>query len=134
MRLLSSAFKLLMVLLTTPATAPQNRNCAPREAVVERLARTYGESRQSIGLGEQGMVIETFASSDTSTWAITVTTPNGLTCLVASGQSWEELAETLPKGDPISSQGFDVRSLGLVNIKPPMENDRLHLDGRGQPQ
>ncbi|WP_390923772.1 hypothetical protein [Parasedimentitalea psychrophila] len=78
------------------ASAEQNRNCAPREAVVERLASTYGESRQSIGLGERGMVIETFASADTGTWTITVTTPNGLTCLVASGQSWEELAEALP--------------------------------------
>jgi len=86
----------LAVLLAFPATAQQNRNCAPREAVVERLASTYGESRQSIGQGEQGMVIETFASAFTGTWTITVTTPNGLTCLVASGQSWEELAETLP--------------------------------------
>jgi len=35
-------------------------------------------------------------TSDTGTWTITLTTPNGLTCLVASGQSWEELAEALP--------------------------------------
>ncbi len=91
----------LFAIMATTASAQQNRNCAPREAVVERLANTYGESRQSIGLGEQGMVIETFASSDTGTWTITVTTPNGLTCLVASGQSWEELAEALPpQGDP----------------------------------
>lgn len=86
----------LAVLLAMPATAQQNRNCAPREAVVERLESTYGESRQSIGLGEQGMVIETFANAATGTWIITVTTPNGLTCLVASGNSWEELSETLP--------------------------------------
>ena len=82
------------------AQAQQNRNCAPRDAVIERLAGVYGEARQSIGLGEQGMVIETFANADTGTWTITVTTPNGLTCLVASGQSWEELAEALPpQGD-----------------------------------
>ena len=87
----------ISLFIALPATAQQqNRNCAPREAVVERLANTYGESRQSIGLGERGMVIETFASQDTGTWTITVTTPNGLTCLVASGQSWEELAEALP--------------------------------------
>ncbi len=86
----------LTVLVTQQASAQQNRNCAPRGAVVDRLANTYGESRQSIGLGEQGTMIETFASSDTGTWTITVTTPNGLTCLVASGQSWEEFAEALP--------------------------------------
>ena len=86
----------LTVLVAQQATAQPNRNCAPREAVVERLATTYGESRQSVGLGEQGVMIETFASSDTGTWTITVTTANGQTCLVASGQSWEELAEALP--------------------------------------
>lgn len=100
-RIITSALFAIMAIMSITASAQQNRNCAPREAVVERLANTYGESRQSIGLGEQGMVIETFASSDTGTWTITVTTPNGLTCLVASGQSWEELAEALPpQGDP----------------------------------
>jgi len=83
-------------LAAAPISAQPNRNCAPRAAVVERLATKYGESRQSIGLGQRGMVVETFASSDTGTWTITVTTPNGMTCLVASGQSWEELAEELP--------------------------------------
>ena len=86
----------LTVLVAQQASAQQNRNCAPREAGVERLATTYGESRQSVGLGEQGVMIETFASSDTGTWTITLTTPNGQTCLVASGQSWEQLAEALP--------------------------------------
>lgn len=76
--------------------AQQARNCAPREMVVDRLADKYGETRQSMGLGAQGAVVETFASGETGTWTITVTTPNGLTCLVASGQSFEPLAEALP--------------------------------------
>ncbi|MFK7875993.1 MAG: hypothetical protein AB8B71_09475 [Paracoccaceae bacterium] len=79
------------------ATAQQGRNCAPREAVVDRLADGYGESRQSMGLGANNQVVEVFASSETGTWTITVTTPNGLTCLVASGQAFEELVEALPK-------------------------------------
>ncbi|KIC31780.1 hypothetical protein [Leisingera sp. ANG-S5] len=81
-----------------PAAA-QSRNCAPRDAVIKRLAEKYGESRQSIGMGQQGMVMETFASADTGSWTITVTTPNGMTCLVASGQSYEVLAEALPNTD-----------------------------------
>ena len=92
----------LTVMVAQQATAQAGRKCAPRETVVERLANTYGESRQSIGLGERGMVIETFASPDTGTWTITVTSPKGETCLVASGQSWVELAEALPP------QGNDV--------------------------
>ena len=85
-----------------PVLAQQSLNCAPREAVIERLSSTYGETRQSIGLGEHGMVIETFASNDTGTWTITVTNAHGLTCLVASGQSWAQVAKALPpKGDKI---------------------------------
>lgn len=82
--------------LFTPANAQQNRNCAPRPIVIAKLAEGYGETRQSIGLGARGAVIETFASSDTGTWTITVTMPNGVTCLIASGQSFETLAEALP--------------------------------------
>ena len=67
-----------------------------RDAVVDRLAEGYGETRQSMGLGANNAVIEVFASAETGTWTITVTTPNGLTCLVASGQSFETLAEALP--------------------------------------
>ena len=87
--------------MTTPAQAQQDpRNCAPRAQVVERLSSKYGESRQSIGLGSNNAVVEVFASLETGTWTITVTMVSGVTCLVASGQAFEELAEALPpKGD-----------------------------------
>ena len=79
-----------------PGAAQSAQNCAPRETVVSRLAETYGETRQSIGLGANNAVVEVFASEDSGTWSITVTMPNGLTCLVASGQAYEALAEALP--------------------------------------
>ncbi|KIC26280.1 hypothetical protein [Leisingera sp. ANG-M6] len=90
---------LAAVTMAAAPAAAQSRNCAPRDAVIKRLAEKYGESRQSIGMGQQGMVMETFASADTGSWTITVTTPNGMTCLVASGQSYEVLAEALPNTD-----------------------------------
>lgn len=86
----------LTVMIAQQANAQSGRKCAPRDAVIERLAGTYGETRQSIGLGDQGMMIETFASPNTGTWTITVTNTSGQTCLVASGRSFEQLAEALP--------------------------------------
>ena len=80
----------------TVAAQAQQRNCGPREVVVARLAEGYGETRQSIGLGANNAVVEVFASEETGSWTITVTTPNGMTCLVASGQAYEALAEALP--------------------------------------
>ena len=81
--------------LTGPAAAS---NCAPRDVVVDRLAERYGESRHSMGLGANNRVMEVFASPETGTWTITVTSAGGLTCLVASGQAFETLAEALPEG------------------------------------
>ena len=78
------------------AQAQQGRNCAPRETVVARLAEKYGESRQSIGLGPGNQVVETFASRESGSWTITVTDVQGVTCLVASGQAFETMAEALP--------------------------------------
>lgn len=75
------------------AAAAQSQNCGNRDAVVEGLASRYGESRQSIGMAPEGRVVEVFASLQTGTWTITVTLPNGITCLVASGQSYENVDE-----------------------------------------
>ncbi len=50
-------------------------------------------------MGPQGAVMEVFASSATGTWTITVTSPSGVTCLIASGQSFEALHEVLPAED-----------------------------------
>ncbi|EIE48872.1 hypothetical protein AL036_00360 [Salipiger aestuarii] len=87
------------VFLAGPARAEQVNACAPRDQVVEKLARTYGETRQSIGLGSNNAVMEVFASDTTGTWTITVTTTAGMTCLVASGQAFEALAEALSAPD-----------------------------------
>lgn len=92
-------FGLGLLALGATQVSAQTGNCAPREMVIEQLADTYGESRQSIGLGGQGQVVETFASIETGTWTITVTLPSGMTCLVASGQAYETLAEALPNTD-----------------------------------
>lgn len=95
--------KRLLALLATlcavsaPAAQAQN-NCAPRDVVLNHLSERFGESRQSIGMGQDGHVIEVFASLETGTWTITVTLPNGVTCLVASGESFENLAEAPAPG------------------------------------
>jgi hypothetical protein len=45
-------------------------------------------------------VIEIFTSASGS-WTIVVTRPDGQTCLVASGQAWEDITDELPaKGEP----------------------------------
>lgn len=84
------------LLLAANHAHAQPRNCADRATVVARLAEHYGESRQSTGLGHDNTLIELFASMDTGSWTITVTTYGGPTCLVAAGQAFQQLHDTLP--------------------------------------
>ncbi len=93
------SFGIGAMMLAANNSSAQTRSCAPHEAVVERLAVRYGESRQSIGLGADNSVIEVFASMDTGTWTITMTQPGGPTCLVAAGQAFQQLSEPLPDDD-----------------------------------
>lgn len=95
--LIASAFALgAFFLATNHVSAQQNRNCAPRDVVVEKLATEYGESRQSMGLGGNNQVVEIFASATTGSWTIVVSTAAGLSCVVAAGQGYENMAEQLP--------------------------------------
>jgi hypothetical protein len=86
----------ILALAATTGFAQSQRNCAPRDIVVERLTSKYGEARQSIGIGANNSVVETFSSQETGSRTITVTMTNGTTCLVASGQNFEATAEALP--------------------------------------
>lgn len=85
----------------TAAALAQNQQCAPRADVVAHLGQKYSETRRSMGLAANSTVMEVFASEATGTWTITVTTPQGITCLIASGQSFEPVVEQQPaKGSP----------------------------------
>ena len=93
-------FKLAVIAAATAllmpfAAAAQGQNCGARTTVVDRLEAKYGESRQSIGMAPKGRVVEVYASHETGTWTITITMPNGVTCLIASGKSFENLDEPI---------------------------------------
>lgn len=96
--LLALALGLAGLAAATPSSAAQ---CGPRDAVLKVLAEKYRETRQSVGLAANNMMMEVHASRETGTWTITVTSAQGVTCLVASGQGFEALAEELPaRGAP----------------------------------
>lgn len=93
---------LALVVTMLPAMAQGTRNCAPRDIVLQRLSEAFGETRQAIGLGAQGAVVEVFASRTSGSWSITITVPSGMTCLVASGIAFERFNEIgAPEGDAL---------------------------------
>ena len=74
--------------------------CGQRDQVVNTLATRYGESVRSIGLAPSNRIVEVFASDETGSWTITVTSADGTTCLMASGQHFETFVPTAP-GEPL---------------------------------
>ncbi|MCW8916642.1 MAG: hypothetical protein OQK24_12440 [Magnetovibrio sp.] len=86
--------------LMTPqmALAQGASTCAQRDKVVTALSNAYNESPVSIGLTEEGSVIEVMASTD-GTFTIVVTHPNGLTCPLAAGKAWQAIQSI--KGDGV---------------------------------
>ena len=64
--------------------------CGDRAEILTKLAKHHSERPQAMGLSADGKVIEVLVSS-TGSWSILVSHPNRLTCLVATGESWESL-------------------------------------------
>ena len=73
-----------------PGSAGAQMVCGERSVMVDGLLKNYAEAPVSIGLASNGSVIEVFASPDRS-WTIVMTRPNGLSCVVAAGEGWEDL-------------------------------------------
>ena len=85
----------------TPAAADASQACAKRDQVVQKLAERFGETLRSLGLQRDTGVVEIYSSEETGTWTILMTRPDGTTCLLASGQLWEQDAAPLQKpGEP----------------------------------
>ncbi len=73
--------------LAQPALA-QNV-CASRDVLVSSLLKDYSETPTALGMSDNGAVIEVLSTRDGATWTILMTTPDGQSCVVATGEAWE---------------------------------------------
>lgn len=71
------------------STATAQQQCAPYESVVAQLADDYQEQLRTLGLVDNDAVVVQFANEETGTWTILVVSPQGVACLIASGESWQ---------------------------------------------
>ncbi len=63
--------------------------CGQRTDMVRQLSEKYGETRRSMGLAEGRGVVELYASEETGSWTILLTTPRGVSCMMAAGQAFQ---------------------------------------------
>ena len=89
---LAAGLAALVLAAEAASAAPR---CGPRAEVLEMLGDRYAETRRGIGVAGPTQVLEVYAS-DSGSWTVLVTDPEGRSCLVASGRGWEDLREALP--------------------------------------
>ena len=88
--------------LSIPATlgnadVPEESNCGQRTTVLNYLSAKYSEKPIAMGVAANGGLIEVLTSLEGSTFTIIVTMPEGETCMVAAGESWENLPAEILK-------------------------------------
>ena len=94
---IAAAALALLVPSPTAAQEPPGSTCATRAEALKNLSDKYSEAPIGMGVTNKGAVIEVLVSQDGVTWTIIITLPNGVSCMVASGESWEY--ETPPVGE-----------------------------------
>ncbi len=73
--------------------------CRARDGLLTQLESKYGEVPVAIGVAD-GALIELLTAKDGITWTIILTSPQGLSCLIASGEGWRPLAP-VPSGPTV---------------------------------
>ena len=85
-----AVLSIFLIAMWQPAHAA---NCAKRDTVVERLQSHYFESFAGGGIQATRTtqsVVEVWASEKTGTFTVILTTPEGLSCIVATGTDWHQ--------------------------------------------
>lgn len=73
--------------------------CGDRNDFVKTLDDKYHEEQRALGIANQTNLVELFVSKK-STWTIMVTQPTGKTCIIAAGNSWEDLPPLPARTEP----------------------------------
>lgn len=102
----SAAVLVALGLCAAPLTAAaqsadrQPAACFKRADLIDYLAHQFKETPSIVALTDAGMLLEVFSSKQGATWTMAVTTPAGLTCLMATGQDWQSVPRLADPGPP----------------------------------
>ncbi len=64
--------------------------CTARDGLLSQLENKYGEVPVAIGIAD-GQLVELLTAKDGMTWTIILTSPQGRSCLIVSGEGWRPL-------------------------------------------
>ena len=90
-----AAVCLLVLLCLAPTIAnaqqPQAQPpCGDHDKIVAQLSAKYKEAPRAMGITGGNSFLEIYVSPS-GTWTTMITTPNGPTCIVGTGEGWEDI-------------------------------------------
>ena len=94
----TAVLSLALMLTATPALAQVA--CNNRDKIIAWLGTRYQEAPVATGISSKGSLIEVLTTKDGSTWTILLTSPNGTSCIVESGQAWQGKPYQGPTAEP----------------------------------
>ena len=80
-------------LIASTAMAQAQPQCNNRDNVLALLAKKYKETPIAAGVTNTGGLVEVLTDIRSGTWTIIVTTPQGVSCLVAAGEGWRNMEQ-----------------------------------------
>jgi len=86
----STAIAALIFPIVASAASGPAPVCGARDDILNKLASDYREEPASVALTSDGQLLEVLKSDSMMTWSILITNPNGFTCLVVSGEGWQD--------------------------------------------
>lgn len=101
-RLIALTLGVVAIITAIPAHAD---NCAKRDQVVARLQEQYKENLTAGGLNASAgktTLVEVWASEETGTFTVMLTTAHGLSCIVATGTDWYGQTDIIASKDTAS--------------------------------
>ena len=74
--------------------------CGLRKTMLATLAAGLHQQPTSVALTNDGQLLEVVKSDTDLTWAILITSPQGLSCIIAEGGDWQGKKMDLVVQDP----------------------------------
>jgi hypothetical protein len=79
--------------LVSASAATAQPQCDQRDSVLQVLQQKYKEQPIALGVTHNGGLVEVLTTGNGNTWSIIVTTPQGMSCLVAAGEGWKAMQQ-----------------------------------------
>lgn len=81
-----------VALCSATVARSQETPCAPREVIKRNLQEKYGEAILVQAMSGRGQLMEIYHSSESHTYTIVLTSPDGTSCMVDAGGNFMVVA------------------------------------------